>query len=79
MGPIIPRIVWTSVTSVPKTIRPVCHIVVGVFPLSQGNGLNALAGVVSLCPAVTGTLFSVEAGNSRLSEVRSTSPLIVAT
>eukprot|EP00903_Cladosiphon_okamuranus_P011915 g11191.t1 len=35
---------------------------------NQGNGLNALAGVVSLCPAVTGTLFSVEAGNARLSE-----------
>ncbi|CAM9405134.1 unnamed protein product [Pylaiella littoralis] len=35
---------------------------------NQDNGLNALAGVVSLCPAVTGTLFSVEGGNARLSE-----------
>ncbi|CBJ27907.1 conserved unknown protein [Ectocarpus siliculosus] len=35
---------------------------------NQGNGLNALAGVVSLCPAVTGDLFSVEGGNARLSE-----------
>ncbi|CAM9895784.1 unnamed protein product [Scytosiphon promiscuus] len=35
---------------------------------NQGNGLNALAGVVSLCPAVTGDVFSVEGGNSRLSE-----------
>lgn len=51
---------------------PACHLVVLLCCVSfpQGNGLNALAGVVSLCPAVTGTLFSVEAGNSRLSEVR---------
>ncbi|CAM9810990.1 unnamed protein product, partial [Laminaria digitata] len=35
---------------------------------NQDNGLNALAGVVSLCPAVTGDLFAVEGGNSRLSE-----------
>ena len=41
----------------------------------QDNGLNALAGVVSLCPAVTGDLFKVEGGNSRLSEVRTVAPL----
>ncbi|CAM9189606.1 unnamed protein product [Ascophyllum nodosum] len=35
---------------------------------NQGNELNALAGMVSLCPAVTGDLFKVQGGNARLSE-----------
>lgn len=45
-------------------------IVTGMCRLPQGNELNALAGLVSLCPAVTGDVFKIEGGNSRLSEVR---------
>lgn len=33
---------------------------------NQDNGLNALAGVVSLCPMVTGEIWSVEEGNQAL-------------
>lgn len=40
------------------------------YTVVQDNGLNALAGVVSLCPMVTGDLFKVKGGNARLSEVR---------
>lgn len=32
----------------------------------QDNGLNALAGVVSLCPMVTGSVFSIAEGNAAL-------------
>lgn len=49
----------------------VCYV--SAFTLAyrtQDNTLNALAGVVSLCPAVTGDLFKVEGGNARLSQVR---------
>ncbi|CAM9181548.1 unnamed protein product [Discosporangium mesarthrocarpum] len=35
---------------------------------NQGNNLNALAGVISLCPLITGDVFQVEGGNARLSE-----------
>lgn len=35
----------------------------------QDNGLNALAGVVSLCPTVTGEVFSVKEGNSAMTRV----------
>ena len=34
---------------------------------NQANGLNALAGVVSLCPTVTGKVFSVKEGNAAMS------------
>lgn len=46
-----------------------CFVILRFKLNFQDNGLNALAGVVSLCPAVTGDLFKVEGGNSRLSEV----------
>lgn len=35
---------------------------------NQNNGLNALAGVVSLCPTVTGKVFSVKEGNAAMTE-----------
>lgn len=34
----------------------------------QDNGLNALAGVVSLCPMVTGSVFSLSEGNEVLAQ-----------
>lgn len=35
---------------------------------NQNNNLNALAGLVSLCPTVTGEVVSVHEGNSRMAE-----------
>jgi hypothetical protein len=36
---------------------------------NQDNGLNALAGVVSLCPMVTGEVWTVGEGNAALAQV----------
>jgi hypothetical protein len=32
---------------------------------NQGTGLNALAGVISLCPLITGEVFEVREGNKK--------------
>ena len=32
---------------------------------NQGTGLNALAGVISLCPLITGEVFKVREGNKK--------------
>jgi hypothetical protein len=35
---------------------------------NQNNDVNALAGLVSLCPTVTGAVVSVREGNARMAE-----------
>lgn len=35
---------------------------------NQNNDLNALAGLVSLCPTTTGEVVSVQEGNARVAE-----------
>ena len=35
---------------------------------NQNNDLNSLAGLVSLCPTVTGAVVSVREGNARMAE-----------
>ena len=66
----------TRTTKIPLLLPPALYdrrfffVILGFETNFQDNGLNALAGVVSLCPAVTGDLFLVEGGNVRLSEVR---------
>ena len=36
---------------------------------NQDNTINALAGVVSLCPLVTGSTFTIKEGNGAIAQV----------